>query len=280
MKSFTYKMKGFTIRLRTTRKAAGLLALLCLTAAFSQAQVGIGTVTPDESAQLEIQSTEKGLLIPRMSAAQRDAISEPAEGLIVFVTDSNPGLYFYKTPGWQAVTPAPAVPDPSPGPIIPFASGTPVTLTTLLGGLVGSGAYIGFGNSVNGIDVVTGSIDLSAVGNMAFSVPRDGIITSMAGYFSTTAAISGFGTTTVSAQLYQSTTPDNTFTPVPGAVVTLAPGYTGSEPTGTAVNGLTSGLAIPVAARTRLLLVFYAATSGGALTNVISGYASAGVEIR
>lgn len=46
----------------------------------SQAQVGIGTNTPATSAQLEVSSTSKGFLPPRMFAAQRIAISTPASG--------------------------------------------------------------------------------------------------------------------------------------------------------------------------------------------------------
>ena len=51
------------------------------------AQVGIGTSTPDASAALEIASTTQGFLPPRMTAAQRDAISNPVEGLVIYCTD-------------------------------------------------------------------------------------------------------------------------------------------------------------------------------------------------
>lgn len=56
-------------------------------------QTGIGTTTPNASAKLEIASTDKGLLIPRMSAAQRAAITTPANGLLVYQTDSETGFY-------------------------------------------------------------------------------------------------------------------------------------------------------------------------------------------
>jgi hypothetical protein len=59
-----------------------------------KAQVGIGTNTPDPSALLEISSTNRGLLTPRMTAAQRASISNPATGLLVFQTDGNAGLYY------------------------------------------------------------------------------------------------------------------------------------------------------------------------------------------
>jgi hypothetical protein len=50
------------------------------------AQVGIGTSTPHASAKLDISSTEKGLLVPRMTSEQRDLILSPAFGLLIFNT--------------------------------------------------------------------------------------------------------------------------------------------------------------------------------------------------
>lgn len=58
------------------------------------AQVGVGTATPDASAKLDVTSTTKGLLVPRMTAAQRTAITSPATGLIVFQTDGTAGFYY------------------------------------------------------------------------------------------------------------------------------------------------------------------------------------------
>ncbi|MBL0005777.1 MAG: hypothetical protein IPP25_00935 [Saprospiraceae bacterium] len=51
------------------------------------AQVGIGTVMPDSSSILELSSSHKGFLMPRMSTSQRDAIVSPAVGLQLFNTD-------------------------------------------------------------------------------------------------------------------------------------------------------------------------------------------------
>ena len=60
-----------------------LLFLFVLTSFAVTAQnVGIGTSTPNASAQLEITSTNKGVLIPRMSTSQINAIVNPAKGLI------------------------------------------------------------------------------------------------------------------------------------------------------------------------------------------------------
>ncbi|RME23566.1 MAG: hypothetical protein D6800_09655, partial [Candidatus Zixiibacteriota bacterium] len=55
----------------------------------STGKVGIGTNNPDPSAMLEVKSTDKGFLPPRLTTAQRLAISSPATGLMVYDTDLN-----------------------------------------------------------------------------------------------------------------------------------------------------------------------------------------------
>jgi hypothetical protein len=55
---------------------------------------------PDNSAMLDIQSTEKGLLIPRMTESQKNAISNPATGLMLYQTDQKIGFYFYNGTKW------------------------------------------------------------------------------------------------------------------------------------------------------------------------------------
>lgn len=65
--------------------------------------VGVGTSTPAASSLLDLSSTTKGFLPPRMTSAQRTAISSPATGLVVFQTDSTPGLYIYSGT-WKVLT--------------------------------------------------------------------------------------------------------------------------------------------------------------------------------
>ena len=65
-----------------------------------KAQVGIGLATPNSSAMLDVTSTTKGLLTPRMTAAQRTAIGTPASGLIVYQTDGTAGFYYYTGSAW------------------------------------------------------------------------------------------------------------------------------------------------------------------------------------
>jgi len=81
------------------KKIFFLLNIL-LIASFVEAQTGIGTTTPNASAKLDVFSTTKGFLPPRMTNAQRTAISSPAEGLMVYQTDGTSGLYYYGSSSW------------------------------------------------------------------------------------------------------------------------------------------------------------------------------------
>ncbi len=55
------------------------------------------------SSMLDVTSTNKGILIPRMTNAQRNAIAGPATGLLIFQTDNGPGFYYYDGATWQTV---------------------------------------------------------------------------------------------------------------------------------------------------------------------------------
>ena len=75
-------------------------------AATAGANVSIGTSAAVASAQLEVTSTTKGFLPPRMTAKQGSAISSPAEGLLIYVTDTNgtftaKGWWGYDGAAWQ-----------------------------------------------------------------------------------------------------------------------------------------------------------------------------------
>ncbi len=171
------------------------------------------------------------------------------------------------------------------GAIIPFASGLPISLTTIAGGLAGLPAFVGFGSSAQGLTLLGSTIDITnasgTLSNFAFQVPRAGIITAFSAFFSTTAALSLVGSTvTVNAQIYQSATPNNAFTPIAGTLISLTPSLSGIISVGTLLNGTLTGLNIPVTAQTRLMLVFSATASGLSLLNTVAGYASAGLSIN
>lgn len=78
--------------------------LVLLITATNFAQVGINTETPDDSATLDIVSTTGGLLVPRMTQAQRNNINSanPATGLMVYQIDGAAGFYYFDGNNWAA----------------------------------------------------------------------------------------------------------------------------------------------------------------------------------
>jgi hypothetical protein len=87
------------------RMLIGVAVILCMVTGNLYSQVGIsnsGSV-PDNSSMLDIKSSSKGLLIPRMTQAERLAISSPATGLLVFQTIVGQGFYYYDGNVWTAL---------------------------------------------------------------------------------------------------------------------------------------------------------------------------------
>jgi hypothetical protein len=82
-----------------------LFLIIGLGSAKAQTGVSINTdgTDPDASSILDIKSTEKGLLIPRMDLAARNLIGTPATGLLIFQTDATPGFYFYNGTSWEKI---------------------------------------------------------------------------------------------------------------------------------------------------------------------------------
>ena len=88
-------------------KSAICCVLLCFVYQIGKAQsnVGIGTLNPDPSSVLELQSQDKGLLITRMDSTLRIAIPNPATGLLVYDTDYQSFFYFDGSQWVQAIGP-------------------------------------------------------------------------------------------------------------------------------------------------------------------------------
>lgn len=82
------------IRKTTLKSPLQFLLFLFLFSIVGNAQIGIGTATPNASSVLDISSTTQGMLAPRMTTAQRIAIATPADGLLVYDTDLST-FYFY-----------------------------------------------------------------------------------------------------------------------------------------------------------------------------------------
>ncbi|MDB4059221.1 collagen-like protein [bacterium] len=66
--------------------------------------VMIGTTDVEESAALNVSSDNQGILIPRLTLEQRDAITSPVAGLLVFQTNETPGFYYYDGSIWVSLT--------------------------------------------------------------------------------------------------------------------------------------------------------------------------------
>ncbi|NVO03102.1 MAG: hypothetical protein HXX09_10435 [Bacteroidetes bacterium] len=96
---------------------------------------------PDPSSMLDVSSTDKGLLIPRMTTAQRTAIASPAKGLLVFDNDLSE-FWYYNGAFWTAFAGGATGPAGPTGPTGPTGGGTG-TCTTLDGAYNCGGAGAG-----------------------------------------------------------------------------------------------------------------------------------------
>ncbi|WP_302848852.1 exosporium glycoprotein BclB-related protein, partial [Bacillus sp. P14-1] len=161
------------------------------------------------------------------------------------------------------------------GAIIPFASGTtPAALANAL--VANTGTLLGFGFSQPGA-ALTGGTDITlalGVGDYAFVAPRDGVITSLAGFFSATAALAPLAPVQVQIQILIAPAASNTFT-VQGAPLLLTPAFAAI-----AIGSTASGIipeAIPVAAGDKILL--YVSLTAASPIAAVAGFVSAGINI-
>lgn len=92
-------MKKFFLLLKT---------VFLFSIAYAQQGVAINTdgSNADNSALLDIKSSSKGLLIPRLTATQKTAIASPAAGLLIYQTDGTTGFYYYNGSAWAPVSSA------------------------------------------------------------------------------------------------------------------------------------------------------------------------------
>lgn len=140
---------------------------LCASFFVVQSQVGIGTTTPDNSAILDVDSNSKGLLVPRLTTAQRNSIALPATGLLVFNTTTN-SFEFNSgpsgTPIWNPINSNDTV-SADAGNILQSGGDS--------GAYIGATTYIGkFIVSATGVQIISGlpfepsSIKFSAYANV------------------------------------------------------------------------------------------------------------------
>lgn len=88
--------------MKTTLIALAMLGL-CGKSLFAQVAINASGKPANSSAMLDVQSTEKGMLVPSMKSASRIAIASPADGLLVYDVTSH-SFWFYKSgTGWQEI---------------------------------------------------------------------------------------------------------------------------------------------------------------------------------
>jgi hypothetical protein len=125
-----------------------LVILFLMITFYAEAQTGIGTTTPNASAKLEISSTDKGLLIPRMTDAQKTSIPTPANGLMIYQTDGLIGFYVNAgtsgTPAWTRVN----TNWTRSGNDIAYTAGNISTTGAITGGNSNTSSISGFGANV------------------------------------------------------------------------------------------------------------------------------------
>ena len=89
------------------RKMKRLLIAITIILSYNltaQVAVNIDGSSPNSSAMLDVKSDTAGILIPRMTKTQRDAINSPATGLLIYQTDSHPGFYSYDSTKWEPMS--------------------------------------------------------------------------------------------------------------------------------------------------------------------------------
>ena len=84
------------INISTPKNTKPIVILFFFLTFISRAQIGIGTASPNATSILDITSTTKGMLAPRMTTTERIAITTPAESLLVYDTTVK-AFYFYNT---------------------------------------------------------------------------------------------------------------------------------------------------------------------------------------
>ncbi|MEZ5083995.1 MAG: hypothetical protein R2750_11185 [Bacteroidales bacterium] len=133
---------------------------------FAQVSINTDGTDPDESAMLDIKSTDKGMLIPRMNETQRNTISTPATGLLVYQTDGSDGFYFYNGMAWVSLNSGVEM-DPKVGNLtdnkVPNWNGT-----SLEDGLIGDdGTSVTISSDVNVNDLTFGRGGGNKITNVA-----------------------------------------------------------------------------------------------------------------
>jgi hypothetical protein len=192
-----------------------LFSSFCLAAATKAQSVSVNTdgTTADASAILDVKSTTKGVLVPRVTTAQRTAIVSPASGLLVYDTDVK-SFWYYNGTAWTNITgaggggsltlPFDATVN-TPGTALKIVNGT----TAIEGSSLNNPGIYGYsengsgisGNSTNGFGVFATSTQATAIRANSFnanptvhSTNSNGTGTAIRGEASGVSGVGVFGT--------------------------------------------------------------------------------------
>ena len=181
---------------------------LFLFALVSYSQIGIGTVTPDKSSMLDVSSTNKGFLYPRLTEVERDGIVNPAKGLTVYNLDEdclqiNSGTS--SSPDWSCVGSSSVVSSTSSvlndcdinGFEGVYINGTALTASSTFSVTITNNSF----NSTDNISFTTSDLVLSGVSGLSVSGVSPTSATIVSGgsqvvEYSLTGTPSGIGTLT------------------------------------------------------------------------------------
>lgn len=140
------------------KKLLLILMLLISTSVISQG-VGINTdgSSPNTSAILDVKSTSQGVLISRMLQSERDLISSPATGLVIYQTDNTSGFYYYNGTIWVKIS--------SDGDFIKNGTTQQTANFNISGnGTIGTALTVGADATVTGGDVIINGSDINGPG--------------------------------------------------------------------------------------------------------------------
>ncbi len=186
------------MKTRSQFKTLSSIAMMLLFTVFlttnliAQVAINEDSSLPDGSAMLDVKSTDKGFLVPRMTEAERNAIISPATGLLVYQTSGTSGFYYYDGTEWGLI-----------------GSGA-ISIDDLLDGkTAGNSVFLGDGAGVN--DDGTDNENV-AVGDSSLSSNTTGIRNTASGNKSLYSNTTGYhNTASGNKSLYYNTTgSDNT----------------------------------------------------------------------
>jgi hypothetical protein len=188
-----------------------LTLLLCVYVQSANAQMGVNSTgaVPNAAAMLDVRSSDKGFLMPRMTTTQRDAMPAIADGLMIYNTSIAEIQVFRGFAGWQTAS----------------RMGVPFTMT-------GSTAFGGSG-IIDAINNGTGNAIRGFGNGGGFGVYGEGGSTGVYGITASGTGTGVFGST-------------NTYRGVWGRGLTTGDGVYGDATTGKGVYGLTSSTGIGV----------------------------------